>query len=62
MKENYSEEISQIIRSKQSPQVIREKLLDYHENDIAAALDVMTPPGEKAYLPHFKCRGAFRYF
>lgn len=47
MKENYSEEISQIIRSKQSPQVIREKLLDYHENDIAAALDVMTPPERK---------------
>ena len=35
---DYATEIADIIRSNLAPKLIREKLLDYHENDIAAAL------------------------
>ena len=35
---NYEEEIIQLIRGNASPKLLREKLEDYHENDIAAVL------------------------
>ena len=35
---DYQNEVADIIRSNLAPKLIREKLLDYHENDIAAAL------------------------
>ncbi len=35
---DYATEIADIIRSNLAPKLIREKLVDYHENDIAAAL------------------------
>jgi len=35
---DYQTEIADIIRSNLAPKLIREKLLDYHDNDIAAAL------------------------
>ena len=35
---DYATEIADIIRSNLAPKLIREKLLDYHDNDIAAAL------------------------
>lgn len=36
---DYKSEIAEIIRSKLTPKLLREKLLDYHENDIAATLE-----------------------
>ena len=36
---DYKSEIAQLIRSKLTPKLLREKLLDYHENDIAATLE-----------------------
>ena len=36
---DYKTEIAEIVKSDQSDEIIREKLLDYHENDIAAALE-----------------------
>ena len=41
-KPDYEKEIASIIRSNASPAQIKDKLLDYHENDIAAALDSMS--------------------
>lgn len=41
LKPNYEEEITAIIKSTASPKVMKDKLLDYHENDIAAALRYM---------------------
>lgn len=43
----YAEEISKIIQSKASPKIIKEQLLNYHENDIAEALDTMSSPERK---------------
>jgi magnesium transporter len=40
---DYDSEILDIIRSNTSPGVLREKLEDYHENDIADVLPVLTP-------------------
>ena len=38
---DYDRELTELIRSALSPKAFREKLLDYHENDIAAvALNV----------------------
>lgn len=42
MKPDYEKEIASIIRSSASPVQIKDRLLDYHENDIAAALDNMS--------------------
>lgn len=39
---NYEEEIINIIRSNTSPRIMREKLDDYHENDIAEVLSKLT--------------------
>ena len=39
---DYKSEIAQIIKSNLTPTRIREKLVDYHENDIAAALELLT--------------------
>lgn len=46
---DYESEITDIIRGKYSPGIIREKLGDYHENDIAAVLDKLTV-GERKKL------------
>ena len=35
-KPDYQQEILHILRSKNSPKVIRDELEDYHENDIAS--------------------------
>ena len=40
--QNYVEELIEIIRSTKSNEELRDKLSDYHENDIAAALDSMS--------------------
>ena len=39
----YQKEIEAIVRGMSSPKVMHDKLLDYHENDIAAALEDMNP-------------------
>ena len=39
---DYDRELTELIRSALSPKAFREKLLDYHENDIAAALEALT--------------------
>lgn len=41
-KPDYSEEIKKIIGGVSSPQSVKEKLADYHENDIAEAMSEMT--------------------
>ncbi len=42
-KPDYGEEIKSIIRSNASPKVMRDKLEDYHANDIAEILEELTP-------------------
>ena len=39
----YQKEIEAIVRGMSSPKVMHDRLLDYHENDIAAALEDMNP-------------------
>ena len=39
---DYDRELTELVRSNLSPKAFREKLLDYHENDIAAALEALT--------------------
>lgn len=43
VKRNYEAEIIAIIRGNDSPKKVKEKLEDYHENDIAEVLDKITP-------------------
>ena len=38
---DYKAEIAAIIRSNLTPKLMRERILDYHENDIAAAMELM---------------------
>ena len=38
---NYEERIAQVVRGNLTPKIMREQLLTYHENDIAAALDLL---------------------
>ena len=38
---DYDRELTELVRSNLSPKAFREKLLDYHENDIAAALEAL---------------------
>ncbi len=38
---DYKAEIAQTVRSKLTPKSMRERLMDYHENDLAAALTVL---------------------
>ncbi|MDO4962200.1 MAG: magnesium transporter [Eubacteriales bacterium] len=40
---DYGSEIAEIIRSNASPKTLRDKLSDYHENDIADVLTELTP-------------------
>lgn len=40
---DYEGEIIQLLRSNLTPKVMVERIRDYHENDIAAALEQMTP-------------------
>lgn len=44
---DYSTEITETIRSNLTPKRIQEKLLSYHENDIADALDLLTEEERK---------------
>ncbi len=46
-KPDYTAEITEIIRSHDSAAQIRDQLSDYHENDIADALDQLTPEERK---------------
>lgn len=39
---DYQQELISIIRSNLSPKALKEKLLDYHENDIAAVLELLS--------------------
>ena len=39
---DYRQEIAEIIRSGLAPKPMRDRLLDYHENDIAMALGLLT--------------------
>ena len=38
---DYRMEIVQIVRSNLTPKLMREKILDYHENDVAAAMELL---------------------
>ena len=38
---DYKAEIVEIIRSNLTPKLMRERILDYHENDIAAAMELL---------------------
>lgn len=49
IKEDYEAEIVHLIRSDEPPLVKKEKLNDYHENDIAAILEILTKK-ERAQL------------
>ena len=48
---NFVEEILEIFRSGISPAEINEKISDYHENDIAGALEQMTPEERQKIYP-----------
>ena len=39
---DYQQELIGIIRSNLPPKALKEKLLDYHENDIAAVLELLS--------------------
>ncbi len=41
-KPDYEQEIASVVRSKDTPAKIKERIMDYHENDIASALETMT--------------------
>lgn len=41
LRPDYRQELVDIIRSSASPKVLRDKILSYHENDIAAALELL---------------------
>ena len=45
--QNYVEELIEIIRSTKSNEELRDKLSDYHDNDIAEALDSLTASERK---------------
>mgnify|MGYP000890295465 FL=1 len=38
---NYEERIAQVVRGNLTPKIMREQLLTYHENDVAAAMDLL---------------------
>ena len=38
---NYEEKIAQVVRGNLTPKIMREQLLTYHENDVAAAMDLL---------------------
>lgn len=40
---DYKTEIAALVRGNITPGMLRERILDYHENDVAAALDTLTP-------------------
>ena len=44
---DYEQELVKIIRSNLSPKALRDRLEDYHENDIAASLSLLTPEERK---------------
>ena len=39
---DYKTEIVEVLRSNLTPKIKQERVLDYHENDIAAALEMLT--------------------
>ena len=48
---DYQQELVSLIRSGISPRVLRDKVSNYHENDIAAVLDILTKE-ERVRLYH----------
>lgn len=48
---DYEQELIGIIRSASTPEEIREKLNDYHYNDIASVLEELTPNERRALYP-----------
>ena len=48
---NYPKEILTIIRSNPAPAELKEKLSDYHENDLADALTALTPEERQKLYP-----------
>jgi len=48
---DYTRELLELFRSDLSPEELTEKLSDYHENDMAGALEQMTPEERKRLYP-----------
>lgn len=46
---DYETEIIQILRSNFTPKIMRERILDYHENDIATAIELMSKDERKRF-------------
>ena len=46
---DYKTEIVQILQSNLTPKLMRERILDYHENDIAAAIELMSKDERKRF-------------
>ena len=51
MPKNYVQEILNIIRGGESRTELAEKLSDYHEKDLADALEALTPAERKSLYP-----------
>ena len=57
----YQKEIEAIVRGMSSPKVMHDRLLDYHENDIAAALEDMNPTERQRLYRILKRRRSRRF-
>lgn len=57
---DYKNEIASVLRSNPAPAIMEERLLNYHESDIASAFDVMSME-ESARLLCRGCRYVCRY-
>ncbi len=60
--QDYQSEILDIIRGNTSPGVMRNKLEDYHENDLADVFSELTAARETESLQNSESGYAFRYF
>ena len=59
---NYAEELLKIIQSPLKNEVLLDRLNDYHERDIADALELLSPQQRKKTVPGTRCRKACRDF
>lgn len=62
VQEDYKSEILDIVRSNASPGIMRDKLEDYHENDLAEVVSGADDHGKTESVPHSRHWDAFRYF
>ena len=60
--QDYTQEILDTIRSNSSPAVMGSRLEDYHENDLADVLPLLTVSGAMQTVPHSGHGHAVRYF